>query len=235
MCLILTATIQPSGPHIAESDPGNRLAQYEEALRFYTQLPHDILFVENSGFDFAQSEYLQELRNTGRVRFITVPRSSQPEKGKGFQEFEMLDGVIDRVGRDYEAFVKVTGRYIVKNAGALVATRLGDIRIDRHRKMKVAITGFFQCRVDFYQQHLRGIFQKADDAAGVFIEHVLYRRLAELEMNNAVELFPQNPDYHGVSGSHGNSMHRHPLKMKLRNVERRLLALTGNQEFLIEY
>lgn len=203
-------------------------------MRFYAQLPHDIVLAENSGFDPTQSAVMERFIQSGRLKFIAAPPSENPEKGKGFQEFEMLDNVVEQLGDDYESFVKITGRYRVPNVAQLVTSPPSGIRIDRHRKMKVAITGFFHCRVDFYQKHLSGIFREADDEKGVFIEHVLYRKLAQLPGDD-VQLFHQNPEYRGVSGSHGNSMQRHPLKMKVRNTERRLLQLLGQQEFLIEY
>jgi len=234
-CILLTATVNPAGPMVAQSNPQHRLAEYEQVLNFYAEsLPHDIVFAENSGFDPAQSPVIQQYIQSGRVRFVATPPSEHPEKGKGYQEFEMLDAVVNQLDAQYQSFVKITGRYRVPNAAELIATTPAGIRIDRHRKMKVAITGFFHSRVDFYRKHIYGIFRDADDEKGVFIEHVLYRKLAQLP-GDQVQLFQQNPDYHGVSGSHGNSMQRHPLKMKVRNAERRLLQLLGQQEFLIEY
>ncbi len=234
-CILLTATVNPAGPIVAQSNPQQRLSEYEQVLNFYAEtLPHDIVLAENSGFDPVQSVVIEQHIQSGRVKFIAVPPSENPEKGKGFQEFEMLDNVVEQFGDQYQSFVKITGRYRVLNAAQLLVTPPKGIRIDRHRKMKVAITGFFHCRADLYRKHLCGIFREADDDRGVFIEHVLYRKLAQLP-GDEVQLFHRNPDYRGVSGSHGNSMQRHPLKMKVRNAERWLLQLLGQQEFLIEY
>lgn len=220
---------------VAQSNPQHRLAEYEQVLNFYVEtLPHDIVFAENSGFGPAQSEVIQQHIQSGRVRFVAAPPSTHPEKGKGYQEFEMLDYVVQQLSPECKDFVKITGRYKVLNAAGLIANNPTGIRIDRHRKMKVAITGFFHCSTDFYRKQITGIFREADDEQGVFIEHVLYQKLAALPPNQ-VHLFPQNPDYRGVSGSHGNSMQRHPLKMKVRNAERQLLRLMGQREFLIEY
>jgi hypothetical protein len=234
-CILLTATVNPAGPMVVQSNPQLRLSEYEQVLNFYAEtLPQDIVLAENSDFDPAQSRVIQQHIRSGRVRFIAAPASTHPEKGKGYQEFEMLDRVVAQLADEYDSFVKITGRYHVTNAAQLIAEWPAGVRIDRHRKMKVAITGFFHCRIDFYQKHLRGTFREADDEKGVFIEHVLYNKLAQLP-GDQVQLFHQNPDYRGVSGSHGNSMQRHPLKMKLRNAERKLLKMAGKQEFLIEY
>lgn len=193
------------------------------------------MFAENSGFNFEASEYFSKLKEQGRVQFWSFPPSRQPERGKGYQEFEMLDQVVERLAGKHAAMVKVTGRYIVRNAQDLIAEGCGDVRIDRHRKMGVAITGFFHCRTAFYMDQLRGLYSTVDDPKGVFIEHVLYQKLAELEDQKDIRLFGANPDYRGVSGSHGHTMARHPVKMKLRNIERKLLHIAGRQEFIVEY
>lgn len=233
--IILTATVNPIGPIVAQNSPAQRLAEYEESLQFYAErLPHDLIVVENSGFNPETSKVAQALIDSGRLQWMAFAPSSNPEKGKGFQEFEMLDGAVAQLAGKYDSFVKITGRYLVPNAKDLIGRAPKGIRIDRHRKMKVAITGFFQCRTEFYLQNLSGIYRNADDTKGVFIEHVLYDVLARIP-EEQIELFRQNPDYRGVSGSHGNSMQRHPLKMKMRNIERRLLQLAGKREFLIEY
>lgn len=234
-CIVLTATVNPAGPLIAQSDPARRLAEYEQVLEMYAnELPYPIFFAENSGFDPSDSDIIRKLVQSGRVKHIAAPQSTRPEKGKGYQEFEMLDNVIAQLADEYDSFVKITGRYYLPNAAQLIAETPAGIRIDRHRKMKVAITGFFHCRTAFYRQHISGIFREADDEKGVFIEHVLYSKLATVSPD-LVALFAENPAYRGVSGSHGNSMQRHPLKMKLRNAERKLLKMAGKQEFLIEY
>lgn len=234
-CLLITATISPNGPAVNQVDPVKRLAEYEQALAFYARLPYDIIFIENSGFDFSTSQVFEELRKTQRVHFHAVPGSSDPSKGKGFQEFEMLDWAVEHLCHRYHSFVKITGRYIVRNAESLIAEGVHDIRIDRHRRMKVAITGFFHCSVDFYNIYLRNLYLLVNDPSGLYIEHVLYRQLAALQSKKRIEMFRRNPDYRGVSGSHGNSMQRHPVKMSIRNVERRLLKLVGQQEFFVEY
>ena len=70
---------------------------------------------------------------------------------------------------------------------------------------------------------------------GRYIEKVLYERLKGSTAWNQCALFPFNPLIEGVSGSHGGDTGRHPLKMKLRNLERKLLRMTGAREFKLEY
>ncbi len=220
---------------VAQTDPQKRRAEYESALDFYAQLPYDIVFAENSGFDFSTSEVFESFRKSGRVKFCHVSPSSDPAKGKGYQEFEMIDQMVEQELNAYQSFVKITGRYIVRNIQNLISEGVRDIRIDRHRKMKVAITGFFHCAVEFYNIYLRNLYLLANDSEGVFIEHIIYRQLSALKGKRQIEMFSRNPSYQGISGSHGNSMHRHPVKMGIRRVERRLMKMVGQQEFFVEY
>lgn len=131
--------------------------------------------------------------------------------------------------------IKVTGRYIVRNFPSLIAGLKADVNIDLHRKMKVAITGFFGVSKTVYQEHFKGLYSQANDGEGRFIEHVLYDCITGGELINRTALLPENPDYRGVSGSYGQSLHRNKYKMMVRGVERKLIRSVGIKEFLIEY
>lgn len=107
--------------------------------------------------------------------------------------------------------------------------------MDFHKKMKVGLTGFFSCTPQFYNQFLAGLYRQSNDAAGVFIEHVVYPVRTLPEAAGQISLFPANPQITGTSGSYGASLRRNPYKMKLRNLERQILRLAGQTEFKFEY
>jgi len=109
------------------------------------------------------------------------------------------------------------------------------LNIDMHRKMAVAITGFFGVSKDIYQEHFKGLYKDVNDSQGVFIEHVLYREITDTDLMNYTSLLPENPEYEGISGSHGNSMKRNKYKMKVRGLERKISNSLGIRQFLIEY
>lgn len=230
--IILTGTIEPNVDFVARTDVSQRIQDYAKCIEFYlteTNLP--ILFAENSGFNPSSEPAFQSFLIHPRFRWETVSSHPDTSKGKGFQEFYMLDQLVERgLTRDY--FVKVTGRYLVRNAKAIISLMQDPMHIDMHRKMKVAITGFFGVETEFYLQNLLGKYYFANDDEGRFIEHVVYDALND---NDAVSLLPQNPKYEGVSGSHGASMERNPYKMKLRSLERTINRSLGIRKFLIEY
>lgn len=227
-CLILTGTVD------AGNDCFRRRKEYMQAIEFYGQhLTADIFFAENSGYDIKGDGEFSETLEKYNVKVLEMTREKNESKGKGYQEFSMLDRFVDNFCEKYDSFAKITGRYIVKNVENLFYLPCEGMVVDRHAKMKVAITGFFICEMEFYKKELKNAYKKADDEKGYFIEHVLY----EILNNTAgkARLFPKNPLYTGRSGSYGGSLHRNPLKMKIRNLERKILKGFGKNEFLIEY
>ena len=234
-CLIITATIQPNSIMVTQNDVEVRKKEYLDTLKFYlkqSQLP--IYFFENSDYDIKNDEDFQTILNQERVSLYRYPKSGEFAKGKGYQEFEVLDQTIPKLIDEYDEFIKVSGRYKVINFKELVAQKNNGILIDRHQKRGVAITSFFRCKMEEYMQFIKGSYQEANDQKGIFIEHIIYQRLKIIPKDN-IDLFIKNPFYEGVSGSYGGNLNRHPLKMKIRNMERTLLKWLGIKEFRMEY
>lgn len=230
--IILTGTVEPNVEFVTRTDVGQRIRDYAKCIEFYlseTNLP--IVFAENSGFDPKSSPEFAVFAGHPRFRWESVFPHPDTSKGKGFQEFFILDQLV-KGGMTDTYFVKVTGRYLVRNAAQIIREMSDPMHIDMHRKMKVAITGFFGVETEFYRQNLLGKYAMANDSRGNFIEHVVYDALQE---NDAVSLLPQNPKYEGVSGSHGGSMARNPYKMRIRSIERAINRSLGIRKFLIEY
>ena len=134
-----------------------------------------------------------------------------------------------------DVLIKITGRYIVKNIASLIACLDAPLNIDLHKKMRVAITGFFAVDKSIYLDHFYEKFLLANDTEGCYIEHVLYDTIMYSELRHQSRLLPENPQYEGVSGSYGGSLARNPYKMKVRSAERKLSRSLGIPQFLIEY
>lgn len=234
-CLIITATIQPNSVMVTQDDVQVRKEEYLKALHFYNQHYHSpIYFIENSNFNFNEDIDFQSIFETEKVTLIQYQASTEFEKGKGYQEFEILDQTIQKLANEFDEFIKASGRYIVINFDELKTQKNNGIIIDRHQKRKVAITSFFSCRFKEYNDYIAGSYKEVNDATGVFIEHILYQRLKNID-SAQIDLFLKNPVYEGVSGSYGGSLNRHPVKMKMTNMERKLLKLRGKKEFGLQY
>ena len=233
--IVLTGTITPNVDFVARNDVESRLKDYLNGIRFYLEnTPSQIVFAENSGFDPTSSADFIPLLDHDRFRWQSVTAHKELTKGKGFQEFFALDQIVD-AGLTSDYFVKVTGRYLVRNVSNLIQKLSAPMHIDLHKKMRVAITGFFGVSTDFYREHFYGKYALADDSSGYFIEHVVYDAIQKENLQKWVELLPENANYEGVSGSHGNSMARNPYKMKIRSIERFINRSLGINKFLVEY
>ena len=234
-CALITATIEPNVPDLVQVDITQRKADYLNALKFYRKaLDIPIYFLENSNYDLAGDKDFQEIFKTG-VELLKFPVSTKPELGKGYQEFQLLDAAISGLPDEFKSIIKLTGRYRVENIVDLSELSTTGLIADLHRKMEVAITGCFIAERGFYEQHMQGLYEKCNDAAGEWIERVLYRKIKEEHLWDKVSMFPENPTYKGVPGSHDGTLERHPLKMKLRNAERKVLRALNVHQFPYEY
>jgi len=234
-CILMTATIQPNTIMVERSDVQQRLSDYKNCIKFYlAEVNLPIYFIENSEFELDTDLDFMEFNKSKRFKIIKIKALPDKEKGKGYQEFYALDRAIDEFVK--ESFVlKVTGRYLVRNISSLVPKMTHPLNIDMHKKMAVAITGFFGVSKSVYQKHFKGLYANVNDSQGIFIEHVLYREIISTDLINLTSLLPENPEYEGISGSHGHSMKRNKYKMKVRGLERKISNSLGIRQFLIEY
>ena len=234
-CIVMTATIEPNTVLVKRSDVDQRLSDYKKCVEFYLQaVDIPIYFIENSRFDLENDPDFKSYRQQNNFRVIRIEALPDKIKGKGYQEFYALDYVIQNYVQE-SFIIKVTGRYLIRNIARIIPEMSSPISIDMHKIMGVAITGFFGISRKAYLEHVLGIYQRVNDSKGVFIEHVLYSKINSSPLRSKTKLLPQNPQYEGVSGSHGNTMERNKYKMMIRKVERRLSNSLGIHQFLIEY
>ncbi|MFQ5334672.1 MAG: hypothetical protein ACE5DN_01225 [Flavobacteriales bacterium] len=233
-CIIVTGTIVPNSNYVAVADPATRLEEYAVALRFYADNCRDhICFIENSTYDIEADRAFSGLLADRGIQLIKFPPSKESDKGKGYQEFEMLDAAVKQLSSSFESFVKITGRQRIMNIAKVCRLRCDNIIIDRYRDLRVALTNLFVVRMEFYSHHFKGAYREMDDSKGVYAEHVIYKKLRLLA--GRVSLFPYSPIVRGVSGSYGRELGGNRLKFALRNAERRWLRLAGINEFARKY
>ncbi|HXU26006.1 MAG TPA: hypothetical protein VN698_02150, partial [Bacteroidia bacterium] len=161
--------------------------------------------------------------------------SDKFNQGKGYQEFEMLDKAIEKLAPEYNSFIKITGRYKVMNLKKLLDFKCEGLVADFHKKTKVTQTNVFYVSGSFYKSYLNGLYLQVDDSKGVYIEKIVYNKIQVEKLENKVRLFSSNPVIVGISGSYGGTLNRNKIKMKIRNLERKLLKAFGINQFLIEY
>ena len=236
MVILMTGTVEPNSTHVAVKDTFVRLQEYCEALSYCRdQFPGtDIYFLENSSFDLDNNILFSSIVKNCRIKVLRFPRSEMFHKGKGYQEFEMLDQAVERLKDNYDIAVKLTGRYKVMNLKQVLKTEFDCIMADCHRTPEVTQTNVFCFHFNFYRQHLSGKFKEADDEKGIFIEKVIYSYLKKNHLMNSVTMFPVGPRISGVSGSYGTSVSRNKWKMKIIDIERMALRIFNIHEFPFE-
>lgn len=126
---------------------------------------------------------------------VKIPVSDCPGKGKGYQEFQMLDVFVKSMLTE-DCFVKITGRYIYSNFQQLYSSILAeraqhDILIDSFMVQKTAITSLFYIAREAYCRCLANSYLQMNDPAGVWAEHVVYRILKGEERKNFFAIVPR--------------------------------------------
>ncbi len=221
LAIVLTGTIIPSAPFTAHNDPQQRRREYLEAIRFYSRFA-PVYFLENSSYRFVDDEEFNALPG---VKLRQTVMSESPERGKGFQEFEMIDGWLTNEPQPPKRWMKITGRYLYRNFDRLIADcrreRTASIIIDRCARSRIARSYLFCAETDFYRKHIAGIYRECDDDAGEWIERVLYRRLADLS-SFEVRLFSIEPRLIGVSGTTGDSIETKASRYWMKRILRKL-------------
>ena len=236
-CLLITGTVIPNSNYVSHKNVEERLKEYHNALVYYSThfSGESIYFLENSAYDFSSNPDFNKLFSEKVITLMKFPVSDKYEQGKGFQEFEMLDKAVDKLNGNYHSFIKITGRYIVRNLKQILGSERNGIMIDRHKKTRVAHTNVFSSTFDFYNNYLKGLYKSVNDGKGIIIERLVYDKIKSSGVDSQVKLFPKNLQIEGISGSYGLPLKRNNLKMRIRNIERKLLRLAGINEFLMEY
>ena len=199
--IVLTATVIPNVTGGAAANPEMRLAEYRQVLQFCQQFA-PVIFLENSGYPLARHP---EFTETPRLRVRQFAPSKNPERGKGYQEFEMLDAWLAAEPSPPARWLKITGRYQVLNLAAILAegrVQKSPMIIDQVARSRSARTYLFCTDTEFYQRQMRGKFQQCDDRTGEFIEKVLFREFQKT-LSPEVCSFKTQPRISAVAGTSG--------------------------------
>ena len=201
MPIVLTATVIPNGVKSAFG-PQARLAEYIKVLKFYLQFA-PVIFLENSGYPLEQHS---EFSETSRLQVRRFKPSANPGRGKGYQEFEMLDAWLAAEPHPPARWLKISGRYQICNIERILnecqAAQGNALIIDQLKHRVSARTYLFCVDTAFYQQRLRGLYLQCDDDKGNWIEQMLFLAMKDVPAT-AVRLFKTQPHLAATDGSSG--------------------------------
>jgi hypothetical protein len=168
---------------MARSNPDERINDYKESLRCWIEnkAVQNIIFIENSGFDLS---VFREIANQAipkkNIEFISVQKNDFPRRfGKGYGEILTLIELLNRSNqiRETKRFIKVTGRYYIKNIEKIInGFSVGtSIYCNLGQKMTYSDSRVFGGDLTFLENYLCKHGLIVDDSKGIFIEHALAR------------------------------------------------------------
>jgi hypothetical protein len=206
--IVLTGTIIPNTTNqLQHRDPLVRKSEYLTAIKFYSQFA-PVYFLENSTYSLLEDTDFQHLSNTCIKK---IPVSTSPEKGRGFQEFEMIDYWLNTEFAVPAKFLKITGRYIYENIQDILTechnNSTASLLINQYRLSGFTESAIFYVTTAYYQQQIAGLYQECDDRSGWFIEKALHQRLQSVNAN-VCQRFEQSLSCTGIEGFSGQKMRR---------------------------
>jgi hypothetical protein len=198
--IVLTGTIVPNSVLTAHADAQIRKNEYLRAINFYTKFGR-VYFLENSTYPVESDPEFTSIDN---LQIRKMPVSLCYDKGKGYQEFEMLDRWLDEERDIPSRWFKISGRYIFKNFDAMIKDCWNDGRcdlaIDRMSYYGIAFTDIFAISTECYLKYFKGLYTRCDDLSGACIEKVAFQRLAEQD-SKSFRIFGIVPKISAISGS----------------------------------
>lgn len=196
--LVMTATFRPAADTLGlvVRDERERTLQYLCALVSWARPAHvrRIVVCENSNTVFDFSRVTQYLRAAGKeVEMHVLDGNKDVTRfGKGYGEGEILEHVYrhSRLLHASPAFYKITGRLFVSNFDAVSAATPSLDAFQRKVKQpkdgparpRKVVTTFFKCSRALFESRLVRAYTQVDDSQGVYIEHVYYNQLQDLDL-----------------------------------------------------
>jgi hypothetical protein len=203
--IVLTGTIVPNVTISSQhNNSEKRRKEYLECIRFYTQFSK-VYFLENSSYPLENDEDFQNIPNLLVRKFSP---SSFPERGKGFQEFEMIDTWLKNEVDPIENFIKVTGRYLYPDFPKIWL----ECQENTDKKMIInqylfveAGVGLFFITTDFYRENFFDLYQSSDDRKGISIDFCVYEKLKSVP-KKYFKGFRNDTRCIGIEGGSGRQM-----------------------------
>jgi hypothetical protein len=191
-----------------------RLAEYKAGLEswaFYETLG-PIVVCEGSNFPEARFRAAVSA-NLGRPRFeyLSYPTLGAAARGKGRAEIELMAKALDdsRSLAGVDMFLKVTGRYVIRNGESLVRRMLDqptlpDVQVNLHNRLAYADSRVFLFSRAFFHENVYTRREEISDADETWFEHVLARAtLANAAAGGDWDLLPLPLWVRGVAGTTG--------------------------------
>lgn len=244
--ILLTGSIIPSEKaDIVISDPKNRLMQYCQGIRFWSNLTdtqNKIIFIDNSGY--GRIKILEALSKFGipdldAIDIISHYMNEIP-KGLhyGYAELSIIDFALKNLTKLQQSkyFIKATGRLTFPTIGRLlkilpehfifaVDTRENNYFVKKPQRF--VTTQLMLFNTQFYIDNLIGIQQEMSPQANL-IENLFYNKLTQYRDNpKAILRWPVSVDPTGYA-AHWDKNYNDTRKRIINTVRSLLRVLAPN-------
>jgi hypothetical protein len=223
--IVITGTIIPNAAFVKHSDPLVRRDEYLKSIKFYSKFGK-VFFLENSEYDLLSDKDFAEIEGLVICKFSP---SKGYLKGKGYQEFEMIDKWISSHTDIPQRWIKISGRYRYINFKKIYEecyrnNSKSKMIIDQSLRTKMSYTQIFYIETVFYKEKIFNLYQESDDQQNKWIEHIIYNVLKEA-IPTEISRFYLQPNLQVISGTSGksaNNIFKHSSKTLLRQINNRL-------------
>jgi hypothetical protein len=204
--IVLTGTIVPNtNLHTRYSDREARRKEYLEAIHYYRSFA-PVFFLENSSHSLSEDKDFKEIPNVTIRKFS----ASYASKGKGFQEFEMLDRWIKTETSLPKNWIKITGRYLYLEFEKIwhecLESQNVSLIINQYLFANHADTALFYINSNFYKNYMSGLYLNCNDRKGLSIEKVLSTHLKKIPKDR-FKRFVSHTNCVGIAGHTGKEIH----------------------------
>ena len=226
LAIVLTATIIPNAVKTVYEDFASRRQQYLNAIDFYREYG-TVYFLENSSYDLMQDECFFKYDN---VHIRKFKPSEFKKKGKGFQEFEMLDNWLNTENSPPLCWIKISGRYLIIDFDKIFTecsneSQYGLLIEQKIPPSTVALTDVFYVTSEFYRRFFIGAYLLSDDSNNIYIEHVIRKKIYG---SQECRLFREMPMIKGISGSTGDLINI-SLRKKLKRAIGKIMYIFSHK------
>lgn len=219
IAIVLTGTIIPSTTLFLEhTNPKLRKDEYLKSIDYYKKFA-PVYFLENSDYPLLNDRDFLE-RDVFLRKF---EKSKYSDKGKGFMEFEMLSNWIGSEKNLPKNFIKITGRYIIKNFESIFNDCMREknylLIIDQLKRTTAAFSQLFFIETSIFKNYFMDTYIEADDNTGRYIEFVFFEKIIKSGVD--FRIFFNEPIYSYISGTNMSIVDGDNLKCKIKNVLRK--------------
>lgn len=219
--LMITGCIAPKRdiPFLAVSETEERLAEYEETLRWaISESPFtEIVYADNSGFDLGKLQnYVSEAKKKQKKLELLGFSLSDPRvfQGKGYGEGKILEYALQNsslVAENKEQyFYKLTGRLKIANINEMMkGSRTDTVYFFRNYPLYGMLdTRFYGMPVNIYRQFFLNAYTMVNDEKLNYLEKIFY----EICEKNRIsyQCMKKYPEFRGRSGSTGQVYGKNP-------------------------